>query len=84
MLKAQHESPERFLSHNHSYAPILLGSEMELLVKCMEFILSPFLNYDFILISFAFSRGGVREKRKKKERGREMCFTFKGFVVVCF
>lgn len=49
----------------------------------MEFILSPFLNYGFIFISLAFSRGGVREERKRKERGRETCYRFKaGFVVV--
>lgn len=45
----------------------------------MEFILSPFLNYDFIFISLAFSRGGVREERKRKEGGREMCYRFKTF-----
>lgn len=37
------------------------------LVKCMEFILSPFLNYGFIFISLVFSRGGVREERKRKK-----------------
>ena len=54
------------------------------LLKCMEFILSPFLNYDFI--SLVFSRGGVREQRKRKEGGREMCCRSKIFLFcfVCF
>lgn len=50
----------------------------------MEFILSPFLNYDFIFIPLAFSRGGVRAERKRKEGGREMCYRFKAFVLFCF
>lgn len=49
----------------------------------MEFILSSFLNYDFIFISLAFSVGGaVREKRKRKERGREICYRFKAFLLL--
>lgn len=48
----------------------------------MEFILHPFLNYDFIFISLAFSRGGVREKRKRKKRGREIWYRFKGFLLL--
>ena len=48
----------------------------------MEFILGPFLNYGFIFISLVFSRGGVREERKRKEGGREICYRFKeGFFV---
>lgn len=34
------------------------------LVKCVEFILSPFLNYNFIFISLVFSRRGVWRKEK--------------------
>jgi hypothetical protein len=37
----------------------------------VEFILSPFLNYDFIFISLAFSRGGVGRRRKgRREAGK--------------
>lgn len=50
----------------------------------MEFILSPFLNYDFIFISLVFSRGGFREERKRKEGGREICYSSKAFVLFCF
>lgn len=48
----------------------------------MEFILSPFLNYDFIFISLAYSRGGVGEERKGKDGGRGICYRFKAFVVI--
>lgn len=51
----------------------------------MEFILSSFLNYGFIFISLAFSRGGVsREERKRKEGGREICYRFKEVFVCLF
>ena len=43
MLKAQHEFPECFLSRNHSYAPILLGSEMELCLNAWNLFLVLFL-----------------------------------------
>lgn len=47
----------------------------------MEFILSPFPNYDFIFISLVFSRGGVKRRGKgRKEAGK---YRFKeGFFVV--
>lgn len=49
------------------------------LVKCMEFILSPFLNYNFIFISLVFSRRGVW--RKEKGRREAVKSTSKIFLL---
>lgn len=73
MLKAQHEFPARFLSHNHSYAPILLGSEMELWLNAWNLFLVLFL----ITILFLFlwcSPEEALEERKRKEGGSEIDF----------
>lgn len=69
MLKAQHEFPARFLSHNHSYAPILLGSEMELWLNAWNLFLVLFL----ITVLFLFLWCSLEEglERKEKEGGGE-------------
>ena len=49
------------------------------LVKCVEFILSPFLNYGFIFISLVFSRGGVGKKGKGRRQGNRLPRFFSSF-----
>lgn len=86
MLKAQHEFPERFLSHNHSYAPILLGSEMELWLNAWNLFLVLFLIMALFLFLWHSLGGGFREERKRKEGGREICYRFKAILLLfcCF
>lgn len=64
VLKAQHEFPARFLSHNHSYAPILLGSEMELWLNVWNLFLVLFL----ITILFLFLWCSLEEGLEWKEK----------------
>lgn len=68
VLKAQHEFPARFRSHNHSYAPILLGSEMELWLNEWNLFLVLFL----ITVLFLFLWCALEEglERKEKEGGQ--------------
>lgn len=84
MLKAQHESPERFLSHNHSYAPILLGSEMELRLNAWNLFLVLFLITTlFLFLLPSLGEGLERKGKGRKEAGKYVIDSRGFFVVVC-
>lgn len=69
MLKAQREFPERFLSHNHSYAPILLGSEMELCLNAWNLFLVLFLITTLFLLC-SLGEGLESRGKGRKEAGK--------------
>lgn len=83
MLKAQHEFPERFLSHNHSYAPILLGSEMELWLNAWNLFLVLFLiTALFLFLWHSLGEGLERSGKGKREAGKHVIDSRRVFVVV--
>ena len=71
VLKAQHEFPERSLLHNHSYAPILLGPEMELCLNAWNLFLVLFLITTlFLFLWRSLGEGLERRGKGRKEAGK--------------
>lgn len=82
MLKAQHEFPERFLLHNHSYAPILLGSEMELRLNAWNLFSVLFLiTALFLFLWCSLGEGLERRGKGRKEAGKYVIDSRRVFFV---
>lgn len=83
MLKAQHEFPERFLSHNRSYAPILLGSEMELWLNAWNLFLVLFLiTALFLFLWHSPGEGLERSGKGRRQAGKHVTDSRWVFVVI--
>lgn len=82
MSKAQRESPECFLSHNHSYAPILLGSEMELWLNAWNLFLVLFLIMTLFLFLLRSLGEGLESSGKEREEAGKCVIDSRGVVLL--